>query len=76
MPATATYLVYKITAGDGQVRRTSDDTDILPPGQTFDAALPKKAFNRVPADPILGRHRRHLRPCRPLRPDRRIIPAS
>jgi hypothetical protein len=54
MPGTATYIVYKTAAGDGQIRRTSDDTDTLPAGQTFDTAL-QTALNRVvPADKFSG----------------------
>ena len=54
MPGTATYIVYKTAAGNGQIRRTSDDTDILPAGRTFEAAL-QTALNRVvPADPFSG----------------------
>ena len=54
MPGTATYIVYKTANGDGQIRRTSDDTDILPVGQTFDVAL-QTALNRVvPADKFSG----------------------
>ena len=30
MPGTVTYIVYKTPVGDGQIRRTADDADILP----------------------------------------------
>lgn len=54
MPGTATYIVYKTGAGDGQIRRTSDDTDILPAGQTFEVALQTALDRVVPADPFSG----------------------
>jgi hypothetical protein len=50
MPGTATYIVYKTAAGDGQVHRTADGADIVPAGQTFDTALQTALDRVVPAD--------------------------
>jgi hypothetical protein len=54
MPGTATYVIYRTPAGDCQVRRLSDDVDILPAGATPDAAI-QAALNRVdPNDKFSG----------------------
>jgi hypothetical protein len=54
MPGTATYIVYRTAAGDGQIRRTSDDKDILPAGQTFESAFQTALDRVVPGDPFSG----------------------
>lgn len=54
MPGTSTYIVYKTAGGGVQVRRTSDDADILPPGSSPDFSI-QTALNRIdPNDKFSG----------------------